>query len=98
MKSKTILFSMLLVLSGCASSPYTYYVKPTPIEKGVTKYKLESVHVNLREGHGAIDGDTTFSSQEELTQEFTGALEKALDANHLAEGRGSGVEMLISSV
>lgn len=89
MKNRIFFLSALLFLSGCAGSPYTYYVKPTPIEKGVTKYNLESVQVNLRKGPGAIAGDKSFSSQDELTQQFTDALKKALEEKHLVAG-GSG--------
>ncbi|WP_232471995.1 hypothetical protein [Vibrio gazogenes] len=67
----------MLFLFGCSSGPgYKYYVDPVPITKGVTKYKLGTVKVNLTLGNGAIEGDTTFASEEVLNQEFFDDIQK----------------------
>ncbi len=81
MNLKKIIFPFLaLIMSGCASSPYTYDVEPTPLKKGETKYSLGKVDVNLTLGHGALADDTSFATQDKLTEQFTAALQK-----HLAE-------------
>lgn len=50
------------LLTGCGStSPYTYYVKPTPLKENKTNYYLGDIDVNLKLGHGAIIGDKSFS-------------------------------------
>ena len=76
--SLSLLVTIGVIISGCASSPYTYHVKPTPLEKGVTKYEMQEVSVKLRLGHGAIPGDTSFASQEKLIQQFTDSLKALL--------------------
>jgi len=78
MLKKLTYLSLFLLLVGCSSSPYTYYNKSIPIQKGITKYNLKEVTVNLSLGHGAIENDTSFASQEELKKQFTDALEKYL--------------------
>lgn len=83
MIKKIIVFTGVLFLIGCANSPYKYYVEPTPIKQGITKYSLGDVTVNLTLGHGAIDGDNTFVSQEMLRKQFVEALQKNLKSNEL---------------
>lgn len=73
-----ITISLILLLSACASSPYTYHVKPTPIEKQKTLYKISQVSVELTLGHGAIDGDSTFATEKELKEQFRRYLESNL--------------------
>ncbi|WNJ95691.1 hypothetical protein RND59_00780 [Vibrio ruber] len=77
MLRKMLICAGILFLFGCSSgSRYNYYVDPVPITKGVTKYKLGTVKVNLTLGHGAIEGDTTFASEDVLNQEFFGYIQK----------------------
>jgi hypothetical protein len=79
MDFKKIIFPFLaLIMSGCASSPYAYDVEPTPLKKGETKYSLGNVDVNLTLGHGALADDTSFATQDKLTEQFTVALKKHL--------------------
>ena len=77
------LILIAVLFAGCASSPYTYHVTPTPLKSGETKYRLEDVNVNLTLGHGANPGDTTFASQETLNRQFTEALRKHLEAQDI---------------
>jgi len=83
MFGKTLSVLLLLFMVGCASSPYTYYADSGSLKKGVTKYALAGVKVNLSLGHGAIDCDTTFSSEEKLTQQFIKALKKNMEAQNI---------------
>lgn len=79
MKKLIFIFSLILsiLILGC-SSRYTYYEKPISIKKGVTKYYLKDPVVVLTLGHGAIPGDKTFASQEELTAQFKKSLTQYL--------------------
>ena len=70
----TLLLALALVLVGCSSSPYVYHVKPTQLQSNETKYAINSVVVNLELGHGAIPGDETFATQEQLVEQFTASL------------------------
>lgn len=75
-----------LGMAGCASSPYTYHVEPTPLVAGQSKYMLGDVHVNLIEGHGAPTGDAPYATKEVLTKEFIEALTKHMkELNVLAD-------------
>ncbi len=71
---KTLIFTLALALTGCASSPYVYHVEPTQLQSNETKYSIGSVVVNLELGHGAIAGDETFASEQELVEQFTASL------------------------
>ncbi|MCY7295196.1 hypothetical protein [Alteromonas sp. a30] len=76
---KTVIaITLAVLLSACASSPYTYHVEPTPILKQKTPYKVSQVSVNLTLGHGAIEGDTTFANKTELESQFRNYLEASL--------------------
>lgn len=76
----------VLVLAGCASSPYQYMLEPTPINKGVTKYEIQSLNVNLSE-EGANKDNTTFVRQSKLKQQFLNALRKYMLENNLLAKR-----------
>ena len=69
MKKITLLI-LALVLGGCASSPYVYHIEPTQLKSNQTKYNINSVVINLALGHGAIPGDKSFATQEELKKQF----------------------------
>ena len=84
MLKKVFVIFAFLMLSACASSPYSYYVKPTPIKQGESKYYLKTVNVKLNLGHGAIPGDKKFADQEKMTEEFNADLEKYLQKDGLA--------------
>ena len=71
------LILLTVLLTGCgASSPYTYYVKPTPVKENKTNYILGEIDVNLKLGHGAIIGDNSFASNTELQKQFIRFLKK----------------------
>lgn len=89
MLKKLACLSFFLLLVSCSSSPYTYHNKSIPIQKGITKYALKEVTVNLALGHGAIENDTTFASQQELKQQFTDALEKYLKEKNIFDASGN---------
>lgn len=77
MLKKLLICISVVFFVGCSSgSGYKYYVDPVPIIKGVTKYKFGSVKVHLILGHGAIEGDTTFASEDMLNQEFLNDIKK----------------------
>ncbi len=76
MKTKVMAIFIALVMTGCASSPYTYHVEPTPLVAGQSKYMLGDVHVSLIEGHGAPTDNAPYATEEMLTKEFTEALNK----------------------
>lgn len=81
MKIQTPLLLILMTFfMGCASGPTSspYLVNPTPIEKGVTKYELSDVEVQLTLGHGAREGDTQFVDEATLNTQFEAALTEAL--------------------
>lgn len=78
MKSIAVLV-LAMLMSACASSPYTYHVEPTPIKKQKTAYKISEVKVNLTLGHGAILGDDSFVDGIELQRQFTEYLESSLN-------------------
>lgn len=80
-----LLMSLALsFLFGCSSSPYNYHVEPTPIVSGQSKYKISDVKVSLTLGQGAIEGDTSFASEEMLTKQFSDALQKSLESQRLS--------------
>lgn len=76
-KNILVLFVFSLIV-GCAGSPYTHHVKQLPLEKGKSKYHLDSLDVNLVLGHGAIPGDTSYSTEEQLEEQFKKAIITAL--------------------
>lgn len=84
--TRSFLFMSLALsfLIGCSSSPYNYYVDPTPIASGQAKYKISDVKVSLTLGHGAIEGDTSFASEETLTKQFSDALQKSIESQGLS--------------
>ena len=86
-----LLFSLIMavVLTGCASDPYVYYVKPTPLKSNQTKYFLKDVKVTLKLGHGAIPGDKTFASQEKLLGQFKKYLVKHLKKHNILAKKSS---------
>ncbi|NRB65598.1 MAG: hypothetical protein HRU40_21700 [Saprospiraceae bacterium] len=71
---KTLPFIFALTLAGCASSPYVYHVEPTQLQSNQTQYNISSVVVNLELGHGAILGDESFATQEQLKKQFETSL------------------------
>ncbi|BEU03523.1 hypothetical protein OAG1_23230 [Agarivorans sp. OAG1] len=83
MLNKIILIAVALMLSACGSSPYKYYVEPTPIVKGNTRYHVGEVKVKLNLGHGAPEEGTSFVSEEELNLQFIEAINKHLAENNL---------------
>lgn len=90
MNTKLIAIFITLVMAGCASSPYTYHVEPTPLVAGQSKYVLGDVQVHLVEGHGAPTGDSPYVNENELTKEFTEALKKYMKIeNVLADSAAS---------
>lgn len=83
---------MLAVLAGCASSKgakYNYHVQPTPIAKHVSKYELDELKVHLELGHGAIEGDTRFTDEAALTENFEKALTLALQNKGILANKDS---------
>ncbi len=79
MSSKDILVLIAFTLAvGCAGSPYTDHAKQIPWEKGKSKYYLGSLEVHLTLGHGAIPGDTSYSTEEQLEEQFKKAITAAL--------------------
>ncbi len=79
MKKRLSLLVGVLWLAGCAgSSYYTYYVQPTPLVAEKSTYVLGDVDVHLTLGEGAIAGDRSFASEQELQQEFAEYLEHYL--------------------
>ena len=68
----------LFFLASCSTSKYVYHLEPTPIKKGITKYAIKEVKVTLELGNGAIEGDTTFSSESQLKKQFVDSLTKHL--------------------
>ncbi len=87
MKHKLSWLVGALWLTGCAgSSPYTYYVQPTPLVAEQSTFALGKVAVHLSLGDGAIKGDRTFASEQELQQEFNQYLHHYLkQSGYLAE-------------
>ncbi|EGU32985.1 hypothetical protein VIBRN418_10898 [Vibrio sp. N418] len=77
----------LLLLSACSSSPYTYYVEPTPLKAEQTKYRLADVSVDLQLGHGALEGDESFANSEKLAQQFRSYLEQYMSENNILAGK-----------
>ena len=71
---KTLPFIFALTFAGCASSPYVYHVEPTQLQSNQTQYKISSVVVNLELGHGAIPGDESFATQDQLKKQFEASL------------------------
>lgn len=97
---KSVCFPLLLfvvLLAGCASSPYTYHVTPTPIKQGETRYALAEVDVDLTLGHGAKEGDTQFVDQATLTQQFVDAFTESLaEKGILADSDEADAELKIT--
>ncbi|WED29210.1 hypothetical protein L3V77_17410 [Vibrio sp. DW001] len=81
MKNSIMAILLAVGLVGCASSPYTYKVDPTPLVAGQSKYALGEIEVNLTEiGSATYEGESPYATQTELTQEFVDSLK-----NHLQE-------------
>lgn len=78
MLKKLCLFVMVLVITGCASK-----IQKIPSEAGVSEFTLDNVNVNLILGDNAIEGDTTFASQNDLQQQFQSSITKYLKKNNL---------------
>ncbi|CZF87029.1 hypothetical protein [Grimontia marina] len=85
---KVVTILLALFLSACASSPYQYYVNPTPIKKQQTAYKFDNIDVNLTLGHGAIPGDEVFADEKELEKQFMKYLEASLSKKGLLDKNG----------
>ncbi len=76
---KKLLMTLVIVsIWGCASSPEQYHVEPTPLKKGESKYTIDNIAVNLTLGHGAIEGDDSFASQEQLQQQFYNYIKQSM--------------------
>ena len=75
---KVVFIIFCLTMVGCAST-----TNKIPAEKGINSYFIKDVNVNLSLGHGAIDGDVTFATQEVLKQQFQEALNKYLIENNI---------------
>ncbi|MAM86979.1 MAG: hypothetical protein CME36_06700 [unclassified Hahellaceae] len=73
----------VLFLAACASSPYKYYVEPTPLEANKTKYELRNLEVNLRLGDGAKPGDESFATQAQLRDEFEKSLRNHMKSKNI---------------
>ena len=73
-----LIFIVISLAVGCAGSPYTNHAKQIPWEKGKSKYYLGSLDIHLTLGHGAIPGDTSYSTEEQLEEQFKKAITAAL--------------------
>ncbi|MCK6264251.1 hypothetical protein KP803_13300 [Vibrio sp. ZSDE26] len=95
---KKILIPVLAVLlSACASSPYTYHVEPTPLKKKETTYNIAEVNVNLTLGHGANASNERFATQEEVQQQFKKYLVRNLDEEGvLAKNSDEAVDVIVN--
>jgi hypothetical protein len=91
----TTAFIALLFLVGCGSA-YTYHVDPTPIKKGITKYTLGNVDVNITLGHGGKSDDERFANQQQLTDNFKTALDEQLKEHGLFAANGDGTKLDLS--
>ena len=77
----------LTVLSGCSStSAFRYYTEPTPLEPGASRYRLQSVEVDLHEGDWAPTS-SEYPSESELEDELRQRLREQL-ATHQVLARG----------
>jgi len=80
MKTKIMAIFIALGMAGCASSPYTYHVEPTPLVAGQSKYSLGDVDVNLSiTGWPRPKDESLFATEQELNQEFLSSLKKHLE-------------------
>lgn len=51
MRASLLIMLSLTVLGGCSSSSaFRYHTEPTPLEPGVSQYRLQSVEINLDDG------------------------------------------------
>ncbi|SFX66384.1 hypothetical protein [Marinospirillum alkaliphilum] len=88
---------LVVLLSACSSSPYKYYVEPTPIKKQSTLYKISDVNLSLTLGSGVIPEDDSFSSEAELKEQFSGYLDSSLENKGIAGREGTDyLEVVIS--
>ncbi len=78
LSNKIIVLIIFSLAVGCAGSPYTNHAKQIPLEKGKSKYYLSTLDVKLTLGHGAIPEDTSYSSKEQLEEQFKDAITSAL--------------------
>ncbi len=86
MRFVIVVMFALFAFVGCASSPYQYMLEPTPIHKGITKYEIQNLTLNLQE-QGANTENTSFASQKKLKQQFLNALRKYMLENKLLAKR-----------
>lgn len=71
MKMKPVIAVWLFgVLAGCATTPYEYHVEPTPIEKGVTTYRLQSLDVDLQNGRNERPVRGPHVTEDVLNEQF----------------------------
>lgn len=96
MLKKIVPLAFILMFAGCASTSYTYHDKSVPLKKGVTKYQLKNVVVNLHLGSNAIEGDASFASQDELKEQFTESLQKHLKENNILDTRPNADSVQVS--
>ncbi len=93
-KKKLLIIISVAMLMGCASR-FVYSDKSVPIKKGVTRYHLGKVEVNLKLGTNGEKGenDTVYFSQKELVQEFTTDLKKYLKEYNIFDSTSSGLTL-----
>lgn len=67
--SLSILFiAVVISMSGC--SKYNYYVEPTPIVQGKSKYIVQNVSLNLTNNGNKNNENKTFKNEKELQKSF----------------------------
>lgn len=96
MKKIILVLSLVssVLLMGC-SSRYVYHEDPTTLKKGISKYYLKNPVVNLKLGHGAIEGDKTFANQDALASQFKKELTKYLTEKNLLASNEAGADAAI---
>ena len=84
-----IIFASVLFIGCGGSSSSMYRVKPTPIEKGLSTYSLQSLKVNL--SHGANwneESNKIFITQEQLEKSFKDFILKYMNKEKLYSEEG----------
>lgn len=73
-----ILFPLILaILFGGCGGGYHYDVKPTPLQKGISKYVLGDFKFSLTEDH-RNKANLTYKNEQELKKDFVAAINKNL--------------------
>jgi hypothetical protein len=89
---KLLVVLVAFIVVGCSSSPYTYHVDSVPLKKGESSYYLKNIKVKLTQGHGAILGDTSFTTEEEMLKQFTSSLNEALNKKGILASNSSSAD------